>query len=197
MWLQTHTHSKECKETPVTWAEPLEQSDPLPHRAVTSPLSVWDSPGESAAEYRQITLQTEGECCLQTLGLSMGCWDSRKSYYRAFRGRTRSNKEREKIQLEGKRVANEIKEASCTWTGWLSTHLSALHHSLSCLLINLWSWQFSRVKGSVFRVTVYRDCKSLKKGSEITGAVCLECQHPETPDFRLVVAGVCMSACGH
>lgn len=37
-----------------------------------------------------------------------------KSYYREFRGRTRSNKERDKIQLEGKRVENEIKEASCT-----------------------------------------------------------------------------------
>lgn len=135
------------------------------------------------------------------MGLSMGRWDSRKSFYGLFRGRTRSNKERDNIQLDGKRVENEINEASCTWIGWWSAHLSALHlvttASPAFLLISVpgnfpgWKALYTPY------VRVCRECKSLKRGSEITGTVCLECQYPETPDCSLVVTGACVSACAH
>lgn len=107
------------RATGALWPSPLG----LPQGSDQPIVRAWEPPGESAAEYPQITLQTEEECCLQTMGLSMGCWDSRKSFYGVFRGRTRSNKERDKIQLEGKRVENEIKQASCTWISWWSNTL--------------------------------------------------------------------------
>lgn len=123
-----HTNTKEHRETPVTWAEPLEHSDLVPLGAATGQWPVhcqWVRPTgwvnsrispDQLADWRgMLPTDHRAEYEMSRLKKQM------------FRGRTRSNKERDKIQLEGKRVEKEIKEASCTLTGWWSVHLSARH----------------------------------------------------------------------
>lgn len=110
-----------------------------------------------------------GNAVYRGTGVSMGWWVSRRSYYREFRGRTRSSNGRDKVQLGGKRVGKWDKR------GWLHVNrlvVSTLawpcpapgHYSLSCLLIKLCSWLFSWVRGSLF-------CVSLRRAPQVTETV--------------------------
>lgn len=102
-----HTNTKEHREPPATWAEPLEHSDLVPIGAPTGQRPVhcqWVRPTrwvnsrispDQLADWRGM-LPTDHGAEYEMLGLKK----------QVFRGRTRRNKERDKIQLDGKRVEN-------------------------------------------------------------------------------------------